>query len=394
MTPAARLQAAIELLDQIIAATRERGAAADTLIAAYFKARRYAGSKDRRAIRNLVYRAIRHYWMPPESGRKAMIGLAETDPDLRALFDGSRYGPTSIGADEYGAPDDAMPDWLRSQFSPELEESDIESLEGRAPLDLRVNLSRISREAALEAIDEAEMCEASAGALRLPTGYPIETHPLFLDGLVEIQDVGSQLVVDACAVGPGMTVVDLCAGAGGKTLALRDRMGGKGRLIACDTDRRRLSQLMPRAGRAEMPGVETRLLDPMKETEGLSDVMASANLVLVDAPCSGTGTWRRNPEGRWRLNEEFVDRQAALQSRLLQIGADLVAPGGRLVYAVCSLLAAEGKDRIAEFLDSRSDFRKLDYDMRSAIPSGGGYLLTPARSDTDGFYFARMERLC
>ncbi|QLC24117.1 RsmB/NOP family class I SAM-dependent RNA methyltransferase [Parasphingopyxis algicola] len=394
MTPAARLQAAIELLDDIIAAARGNGAAADTLIKRYFRDRRYAGSKDRRAVRDLVYRAIRRYGEAPVNGRAAMVGLAQDEPALRDLFDGSVYGPAPLGENEVGALPTDMPQWLLASFADTLDETDIDSLTGRAPLDIRVNLGRTSREAVLDQLDGAEAGKLSPSAVRLPQGFPIEQHALWREGLAEIQDEGSQYIVDRCAAEPGMTVVDLCAGAGGKTLALHDRMGGEGRLIACDVDRKRLSRLAPRAARAGMTGIETRLLDPGKENAALADITDAADIVLVDAPCSGTGTWRRNPEARWRLDAQAIARYAALQAQLLETAAPLVKPGGFLVYIVCSLLAREGEGQIAHFLQSRSDFSKVDPANDQAVASGDGFVLTPARLGTDGFFFARLQRSC
>ncbi|MGP1283735.1 MAG: RsmB/NOP family class I SAM-dependent RNA methyltransferase [Parasphingopyxis sp.] len=394
MKPAARLQAAIELLDEIIAAAHGNGAAADTLIKRYFGGRRYAGSKDRRAVRDLVYRAIRRHGEAPVSGRAAIVGLAQDEPALRDLFDGSEHGPAPLAGNEVGALPSAMPHWLRARFADAVDDTDIESLTGRAPLDIRVNLARTSRETVLDPLDGAEPGRLSPSAVRLPQGFPIEQHALWRDGLVEIQDEGSQYIVDRCGAEPGMTVVDLCAGAGGKTLALHDRMHGEGRLIACDVDRKRLSRLAPRAERAGMTGIETRLLDPGQESAALADLADAVDIVLVDAPCSGTGTWRRNPEARWRLDPQAIDRYAALQAHLLDTAVPLVKPGGFLVYIVCSLLAREGEGQIAHFLKTRSDFSKVNPANEQAVAAGDGFILTPARHGTDGFFFARLQRSC
>jgi 16S rRNA (cytosine967-C5)-methyltransferase len=394
MLPAARLQAAIELLDEIVAAAREGGAAADTLIQRYFKIRRYAGSKDRRAVRDLVYRAIRRHGEAPASGRAAMIGLAAEDPELLPLFDGSAHGPAPTGEEEEGAPATVLPAWLKARFASAVDDTDIASLSGRAPLDIRVNLSRTTREDVLAAIPEAEAGTLCASSVRLPEGSRIEDHALWRDGLVDIQDEGSQLLIDAADPQAGSTIVDLCAGAGGKTLALWDRTGGKARIIACDTDRSRLSRLRPRAERSGFTDIETCLLNPRKEREALGDLEGAADLVFVDAPCTGTGTWRRNPEARWRLSEKRIASFVATQQHILAFAAPLVAPGGVLVYAVCTLLAAEGEDQIADFLKTRSDFRKVEGRNIGSVASGQGYVLTPARHGTDGFFFARLERSC
>ena len=393
MTPAARVQAAIELLDRIIKAAQSHGPAADTLIKRYFAERRYAGSKDRRAVRELVYSAIRRYGAPPHDGRSAMVGLVRDEPGLRDAFDGSQYGPVPIAESEVGALPSGLPDWLRVRFADVVDDADIASLSGRAPLDIRVVLEKTDRKAVLEAIAGVETGKLSPSAVRLPQGFPIEQHALWRDGLADIQDEGSQYIIDCSEARRGMTVVDLCAGAGGKTLALHDRMV-EGRLIACDIDRRRLARLAPRARRMGIDSIETRLLDPGQESEALSDLEGNADLVLVDAPCSGTGTWRRNPEARWRLSEAAIQRFGDVQRHLLETAAPLVKPGGFLVYAVCSLLSDEGDGQIAHFLQSRSDFSKVPPANHTAAESVAGLVLTPARHGTDGFFFARLQRSC
>lgn len=394
MTPAARAQAAIELLDQVIAAAREGGAAADTLVARYFKSRRYAGSKDRRAVRDLVYRAIRRAGDRPETGRAALLGLAADAPELLTLFDGAPHGPAPVAEGEAAAPASLAPAWLADRFDPAIGADDLPALLERAPLDLRVNRLRGTRAQAQAALPDAVPTPHSPLGLRLPEGSQVEQTDAWVSGLVEVQDEGSQLLCLACAARPGMTVVDLCAGAGGKTLALAAEMDGAGRLVAADTDRARLSRLPPRQARAGAAGIETRLLDPGREAAALADLAGAADLVLIDAPCSGTGTWRRNPETRWRLTPERLDRLAALQARLLDVGAELVRPGGHLVYAVCSLLAEEGRDQAASFELRRSAFVRDSMPMDAGRAAGAGRLLSPAADGTDGFFVARWRRSC
>ena len=391
MTPAARLQAAIELLDAVIASTRANGAAADTLIARYFKTRRYAGAKDRRAVRDLVYAAIRRAGELPASGRAALIGLARERPELAAAFDGSAHGPAPIG-DEPGAPAGIAPAWLTARLSTVLDSGAMAALLDRAPLDLRVNRLRATRADVLARLGAGIPGALSPDAIRLPEGFAIEPHDVWGEGLVEVQDEGSQLIVRACAARPGLTVVDLCAGAGGKTLGLAAAMRGQGRLIACDTDRARLARLAPRARRAGADGIEERLLDGGREGEALADLIGCADIVLVDAPCSGTGTWRRNPEARWRLSPERLDRLRGLQDRVLALGAALVKPGGRLVYAVCSLLDEEGADRAGALLAADKGWRVIEDAVAAGRAHGPGRLLTPASDGTDGFFVAALER--
>ncbi|HMI20732.1 MAG TPA: RsmB/NOP family class I SAM-dependent RNA methyltransferase [Sphingomonas sp.] len=392
MTPAARLQAAIEIVDEVVAAARGGGAAADTLIARYFKTRRYAGSKDRRAVRELAYAAIRRAGELPASGRAALIGLTQDRPELIDLFDGSHNCPVPIG-DEPAAPAGIAPAWLEKKLAATLGPGELPALLDRAPLDLRVNRLKATRDEIMRELPDAVPGALSPDALRLPEGSRVEDLPAFNQGRVEVQDEGSQLIVAACAAASGMIVVDLCAGAGGKTLALAAAMAGQGRLIACDVDRSRLSRLAPRAQRAGATFIEARLLDGNREAQALADLAGQADVVLIDAPCSGTGTWRRNPEARWRLTPDRLDRLRAMQATVLRTGAPLVKPGGRLVYAVCSLLDEEGKAQIDAFRAANPEWTLVD-PLEAGLPHGPGRRLTPAHDGTDGFFIAALARTC
>ena len=394
MTPSARVQAAIELLDEIVRAAASGGAAADTIIARYFKERRYAGSKDRRAVRELVYRAVRRAGERPASGRMALLGLAQDDRDLLPLFDGSPHGPAAVVEGEPASKASVLPDWLRPKLDPLVGDAELPALLERAPLDLRVNRLRGTREDALAALPGAEPTPLSPIGLRIAEGTQVESLPAWNSGLVEVQDEGSQLLALACEVQPEALVVDLCAGAGGKTLALAAEMANSGRLVACDTDRGRLSRMGPRLNRAGATIVEQRLLNPNRELEALADLQGMADVVLVDAPCSGSGTWRRNPETRWRLDEARLARLVALQARLLDLAAALVKPGGRLVYAVCSLLAEEGRAQADAFAARHSSFVSESVPIPGGRAAGTGILLTPGHDGTDGFFVARWQAPC
>lgn len=393
MTPAARMQTAIELLDRILAAARDQGAAADTLIARGFAERRYAGSKDRRAIRDLIYDAIRLCGEPPVSGRAAMLALVAARPDLATAFDGSPYGPAAIRAGEpvaYVAP---LPAWLADAFACSgLGAAEQAALLDRAPLDIRVNRLKADRPAIAAALPGAEPLPFLPDALRLPGDTPVERLPMFADGRIEVQDAGSQWVAAVAEAVPGMRVIDLCAGGGGKTLALAAAMANRGHILACDIDRARLQRLPPRAERAGVTIAETRLLNPGREAEMLADQAGSADLVLVDAPCSGTGTWRRNPEARWRLTPDRLARVAAVQAGLLDIAAGLVRPGGALVHIVCSLLDAEGAGQAEGFLARHPGWRAVPLAPGLGAPHGPGVRLTPLGDSTDGFFVAKMLR--
>jgi len=391
MTPAARLQAAVEILDQVIASARDEGAPADALVTRYFKTRRYAGSKDRRAVRELVFRAIRRAGERPESGRAAVVGLANDEPGLFELF-GEPRGPEPLVEGEAVSAPGIVPGWLVTELSPLLPADEWPALVERALLDLRVNVARTTREAMHAAFAEAEPTGISPWGLRLPADTRVDDRSEFREGLVEVQDEGSQLIALACDPQPGQRILDLCAGAGGKSLALAAAAPGA-TILASDTNRTRLSNLPPRAARAGA-AIETRLLDPGRELDQLADWRAAADVVLVDAPCSGSGTWRRNPESRWRLTPDRLARLVALQQRLLAVGAEMVRPGGSLVYAVCSLLSREGAGQIADFLGSRSGWSGQDILGTVGRSDGAGRLLTPAHDCTDGFFIARLDKPC
>ncbi len=391
MTPAARVQAAIELLDLIIAAARENGPPADRLLAEGFRQRRYAGSKDRRAIRELVYGAIRACGPVPESGRAAMLRLAELDAQILPLFDGSQYGPSLLAPGEQPARGGIAPEWLeRALAEAGIAGEEAQALLTRAPLDIRINTLKASAET-LDLPEEAEAL-AVPGALRLKEGTQVEQWDAFQGGRIAVQDCGSQLACLAVGAEPGETVIDLCAGAGGKTLALAAAMENRGILVASDTDRARFSRLAPRAQQAGAEVADAVLIDPGKELEGLSEWAGKADAVLVDAPCSGTGTWRRNPEARWRLTPAQLERYTAAQAHLLDIAAALVKPEGRVIYVTCSLLNAEGPDRIEAFLGANPQWKAQPMALPLGRECGSGLRLTPHHDGTDGFFIARLSR--
>lgn len=392
MTPAARVQAAIEILDLCVVSARDDGPPADVIVSQYFKTRRYAGSKDRRAVRDLVFRAIRRSGERPDSGRAAMVALAAGDAELVSWFDGSAHGPAPIAEVESSSEARLLPAWIEKELSPLVTADEWPALLERAPLDLRANVARTSREAMLEAFPGATVTPLSPWGLRLPADSRVEDSPAYLDGLVEVQDEGSQLIGLACAPQAGMLIIDLCAGAGGKALALA-AAAPDAEIIACDTNRARLSKLSPRAARAQAT-IATRLIDGGREAQQLAEWNGQADCVLVDAPCSGSGTWRRSPEGRWRLTPDRLGRVAALQARLLDIAAPLVKPGGTLVYAVCSILQREGSAQAEAFLGRHSSWAAQDAFGSIGRQDGSGRLLTPHHDGTDGFFVARLQRSC
>ena len=431
MTPAARLAAAAAVLDSIAQGRQP----AEAVLKAWGQQNRYAGSKDRRAVADRVYKVLRARgrlsWAMGgrEDGRAlviASLSLIDGLPleEIEALHSGEGYGPRPLSKQERArltAADGELPGWVASGL-PELAVEDFKATFGarwgeearalmapRAPIDLRVN-------GAVVAVDEAEAELRAAGlspvrtpfsawGLRLPSEPPpnIQAMEGFRAGRFEIQDEGSQIVSWLAGAAPGLTVVDYCAGGGGKTLALAQAMRGQGRLVACDVVQKRLDNIRPRLARA---GVEAELRLLGQNGGGAEDLNGQADVVFVDAPCSGSGTWRRRPEDAWRLTPEEVERLHALQTRILQQAALLVRPGGRLVYVTCSMLSAENEASTAAFEAGHPQFRPLAIadaladpaltdDARArlgALAEGHRLRLSPATTHTDGFFAALYER--
>ncbi len=443
MTPAARIEATIELLGRIDAEV----VPAERVMAKYLRARRYMGSKDRRAVGDLVYRVLRararlDWWLeragpgpgdgmtrPRRSVFAALLLIdGHTPEDLAALCDGGTYhaGPLALeeraladalAGQALSVPDQPVevraecPAWLWPEFEDAFgqdAEAELAAFMGEAPLDLRVNTLKGERAAAITALAEegvqAVPTPLSPFGLRV-TGRPgLSAGPAYESGLVEVQDEGSQVVALMTDARPGMAVVDFCAGAGGKTLALAAAMANKGRLFALDLDQRRLDRAAKRLKRAGV-GIVTRRR--LADDDWLERRAGAFERVLVDAPCSGTGAWRRQPDARWRLSPETLDAYRAAQAHILAQAAPLVAGGGRLLYATCSLLPSENARQVEAFLSARPDFTLLAMESLWAEtigplegdaapgppPFAGPYLLlTSARHGTDGFFAAALER--
>lgn len=290
MTPAARVQTAIELLDMIIAAALAKGAPADRILADWFKANRFAGSKDRQAIRELVYRAIRACGPIPPSGRAAMLRLADLDPELLLQFDGSRYGPAAIEEGEPVADGGVAPAWLEQRLAAsDIIGAEAEALLGRAPLDVRVNALKADRDRLPLPLPGEPL--PSAQGLRFPSGTPVERWEAYTHGFLEVQDAGSQIVCEAVAARPGQTIIDLCAGAGGKTLALAAAMQDEGTLVASDTDRARLSRLAPGQSALAQPSPKPCFSTPAgrwrRLNRGAQQRMRCWSMRPVPAPAPG-----------------------------------------------------------------------------------------------------------
>ena len=366
MRPDARASAAIEVLDRWLSGAGP----AERLLADWGRANRYAGSGDRRAIADLVYDALRRQrsagWVAGAGDGRGLIlgGLLLEGTDPGAVFTGARHAPPPLaeregeaGADLAEAPwavRHDLPDWLEPHLG-HLPPATLDAMTRRAPLDLRVNRLKSTPDEArarlsAEGIDTAP-AELDRDALRVLSGaHRVLRSDAYRDGLVEIQDAASQAVARFAAARPTETVLDLCAGGGGKTLALAAAIENRGRLIAHDIDPRRLAPLEERARRA---GAKVELW-PDRD---LSRLGGSADLVLVDAPCSGSGTWRRNPEAKWAFDPPSLEAMTRAQDQVLDRAVPLLAPGGRIVYATCSLIRAENAARLEAFLARNPGFR-------------------------------------
>jgi len=427
MTPGARVQAAIDILSNIA----RTHAPADRVVDGWARASRFAGSKDRAAVSELVYSTLRHraelaHAVKSTEPRLLALGhVALIDGQgseaVMALADGSTHAPAPLNETEASAlreaalPDRAAepwirlnyPEWLHSEFVAAFDgrlETELVALMSRAPTDLRVNLLKGGRDTALEKLAEekvvTEPTPHSPWGLRLTARANLPGLQSFRDGVFEIQDEGSQLACLVVNAKPGEQVLDLCAGGGGKTLALASMMKNKGQLHACDTDARRIANLMPRAQRAGIRNVQTRVLEAWQtgeQDQSLHELAAKMDCVLVDAPCSGTGAWRRAPDARWRLSEEHLAQYHAAQRETLARGALAVKKTGRLVYVTCSLLPSENERQMEEFLATHPGFKLIDWreglETHPQLSGGPALKLSPASTETDGFFIAVLRRL-
>lgn len=413
MTPAARLQASIEILS----ALEKTAEPADKVVREYFRARRYAGSKDRASVAERVFTVLRHRYsygwrLESDDPRRLVIAsvLAEAAAETVAgLFSGAPYAPAALTDDERAAiaapPREAplnvvgeFPAWLAPElikaFGPAVL-PEMQAMLPRAPIDLRANTLKTSREILAAALDREGFAGTptpwSPWGLRLSgaTTAKLSASPLFATGQFEFQDEAAQLAALFCAAKPGSRVLDFAAGGGGKSLALAAAMRNQGELVAADIDPGRLAMLPPRATRAGASNITTTAVP-----SGAFDI------VLLDSPCSGTGTWRRQPELRWRTTPERLATFTVLQSQLLDQASALVAPGGRLVYATCSILPCEDEDQITAFLARHPDFAPVPAadiwraETTATPPPGADifFRASPHTTGTDGFFTAILQR--
>ncbi len=425
MTPSARLASAIELIDAMEATPRRP---ADAVANSFFRERRFIGGGDRRAFSAIVWDVLRHWrrlgwWLSQAGGvpgarllvaaeqiRKGgtvgEIGQAYVEGRFAsgALTKDERYVLDRLGAfDEKEMPRAVrleVPDWLlpllEARFGETLEE-ELAAMGTEAPLDLRVNILRGTREVAAKQLAReglhAVPTSLSPWGLRLPGRLPVTSSKTFQDGLVEIQDEGSQVLVAMVGAAPGMRVLDYCAGAGGKTLGMAMTMENRGQIVACDVSETRLNGAVRRLRRAGVHNVERHLL--VSGDKWAKRRAGSFDRVLVDAPCTGTGTWRRNPDARLRLTEEDLRELTAKQADIMDRAATLVKPGGRMIYATCSVLDAENRDQITAFLKRNPAFEMVSAGtpyLSQDMADKSLLMLSPLKNGTDGFFGAVMER--
>ena len=430
MTPAARLSAAIEVLSAIDA---QRVPAANAL-KDWGTAHRFAGSGDRAAIAGLVFDVLRRrdssaWLMDADTARARLLGMLRLERGMKtdaiaALCDGGRFAPEPLTGSERAALTSRTladapahvagdyPEWLDASFADIFGDARVDeatAMASRAPLDLRVNTLKAKPGKVLSSLAHlgARATPWSPWGLRIDLGADarnpgVHSEEAFIKGAVEVQDEGSQLAALLTGAKPGEQVIDMCAGAGGKTLALAAMMQGKGRLIATDHDKRQLAPIHERLSRAGVHNAEVRT---PKGDDTLSDINASADLVVIDAPCTGTGTWRRNPDAKWRMRPGALEVRVKDQIEVLDRAASLPKPGGRIAYITCSVLPQENGAQVRGFLSRHSGYAvvppaqvasalwdKADDFLEATIQSDEGLLMTPRRTGTDGFFVSVLRR--
>lgn len=429
MTPQARLSASIEVLDDILARRRPAAEA----LKDWGIAHRFAGSKDRAGIATLVYDALRRrasaaHVMGAETGRAIMLGMLALQRGMGVemignLCDSSRFAPSPLTGDERArlerldlsdAPPHVVgdyPEWIHPQLEAIFGEAlpeEARALAERAPLDIRANLLATDRTALQDALAFLAPVETplSPMGLRIAIGEDgrgpaLQSEPEFKKGLFEIQDEGSQLASLLAGAKAREQVADLCAGAGGKTLALAAAMENSGQLYATDIDSRRLAPIYDRLDRAGARNVQVRT--PRGEKDPMADLEGSLDRVVVDAPCTGTGVWRRNPDAKWRLRPGSLSQREQEQARVLDRAAALVKPGGRIVYVTCSVLPAENDDAVAGLLSRTYGLSPVpvgrllaEVGLEALGPrvrrTAHGLQMSPALTGTDGFYVAALDK--
>lgn len=451
MQPSAHISATIECFDHLLSSWHMgKALPADIVLDRYFRARRYMGSKDRGQVAELFYWTLRNlapldWWCRHSGGGyhavlpfppslhdnrycarllilTALIFHRHTNPaQLATLFTGGQYCPPILTDGEWqyvhrlqdeSLIHDSMPQWVRQGhpewLGPLLEAAfkeraskELQALNTEAPVDLRTNTLKTTREELLQQLGaagfKAEPTPISPIGIRLHKRGAIFATPMFKEGQFEMQDEGSQIAALMVDAKPGQRVIDFCAGSGGKTLAIAAQMHNKGRILAFDTSAKRLGELSPRLKRAGVDNVEHHVI-ASESDQYLKRHKQTADRVIVDAPCSGVGTWRRNPDLKWRTTEKDIQELLGKQQAILASAARLVKPGGRLIYVTCSLLPQENENQVENFLSMHPNFRvvcakKIWNKEEVAASAKPSYLwLSPAEDGTDGFFTAVLER--
>jgi 16S rRNA (cytosine967-C5)-methyltransferase len=431
MTPSARLSAAIEVMADI----ESRRRPASDALKDWGLAHRFAGSGDRAAIAGIAYDALRRkasaaFLMGEDTPRAVLLGMLrlERHMDVAAiarLADGARFAPAPLSeAEQKSLRDGSLaqapahiagdyPEWLDPHLARVFGEEraqEAAALARRAPLDLRVNTLKADRDKTAKSLEHLKVAPTRWSPFGLRITLPPDTkniavhsEPAFLGGLIEVQDEGSQLAALMSGAKPDAQVVDLCAGAGGKTLALAALMENRGQIYATDLDKRRLAPIHKRLERAGVRN--TQVHTPHGKEDLLAERHGQADLVLIDAPCTGTGTWRRNPDAKWRVRPGALAERTKEQAAVLDRAAPLVRPGGRIVYVTCSVLAEENGDQVRDFTDRHPEFavappadllaplgeRALVF-RQAVFLSPEGLQMTPRRTETDGFFVSVLVR--
>lgn len=431
MKQGARLQAVIEIIDRIL---NEAHVPADAVVNDYLRERRFIGSSDRRFITDFTYDTLRrvihyqgycrHLNYGKEPARTIVLChlhfLNTKKQDIEEWFCEAHHHPDTLSRSELTFMENlnttkidqlteaeqlGVTAWSLQQLQlsyPDTVTQEIAALNEAAPVDLRVNLLKAQRPEILKTLNlggiEATPTPLSPTGIRLKRRTNLSQHPLWLNGTIEVQDEGSQLVAYLAGAAPGMSVLDYCAGAGGKTLAIAALMANKGRLIATDPVEWRLQRSKDRFKRASVFNAECRALNP-ETNKWLKRQQDHFDRVLVDVPCSGSGTWRRNPDLRWRMSESAVHEIMTKQQEILEKVKSLVKPGGRLIYATCSLYTCENQQQIERFLEANPTYKPVPVATvwqeagLGDCPTSETFLqLSPARNHTDGFFVAILER--
>ncbi len=426
MRPGARAAAAIEIL--IDSQARHRPAA--DAVKDWMLSHRFAGSKDRAAVGDIVFGALRwrasSAWRMDGDAPRAWVlgalrwGFGETPEALAAMLVDDPHAPAPFTDAETHALAHASletapahvrgdyPEWLDASLGRAFGDARGEegaALAAPAPLDLRANTLKTTRVNLLGALSKSTLLRDPPGptpyapdGVRVPwtrgRTFAWNAEQSFLKGWYEVQDEGSQLAALMSGASAGMQVADVCAGGGGKTLALAAMMQNKGQIYAFDVDVRRLAPIRERLDRAGARNVQVRA--PQRHGDALEDLSGQMDVVLVDAPCSGSGTWRRAPDSKWRLREHALHARLEEQQAALALAAPLVKPGGRLVYVTCSVLPEENEDALARFCAAESTFAPVALARTGSIPvyqRDFGVQMTPSRTGCDGFFVAALERL-